>query len=331
MNICFNVIKSHNRTPQEKFCTNNTPKKELLFGVKQPTSISFEKARKIRQKLTLENLQKAMSQLKKCSKDSPEYSRILMIYNDATKDFLDSYTPVIKYAIKRSTARYKSSSARKISYYKDDLKAEAQIALLNAAKTYRPDRGTTFISYATTQLLWAITRNCFSYIVDTKISQPTVDACKKVIGQLKALEKDVQKLSLEEICTITNCNLSTAKNAKQIGKYMHFNSLDAPLKSSTTTTRKDFLKSYDSETNPVYNTIYSDYLNILKQELEKLSPHHKKVVLAFIADENKTFESVSKKIGMSKQRIDQIVSPFIKHMRTILETGKIPNANPSKK
>jgi len=204
-----------------------------------------------------------------------------------------------------------------------DLVQEGNLGLLQAVKRFDPYKGVKFSYYAS---FW-IKAYILKYIMDNWkiVKMGTTQAQRKLFYRLKKEKERLAALGFEPSPKEIAERLGVKeKEVEEMEMRMSSQdvSLDAPISHDSEDTYGDFLK--DSRPGPEdqigREEILNNFKRILKEFANQLSGKdyiifHERL----LAEEPKTLNELSQKLGISKERVRQIEEKLIKKLRKYLE------------
>jgi RNA polymerase primary sigma factor len=187
----------------------------------------------------------------------------------------------------------------------EDLISEGNIGLLQAAERFDPDKGIKFITYA----VWWIRRAILQALSD---QSRLVRLPKYKIRQVRELRERVERLrrdlgrdpELEEIAEAAELDPREAENLLTLGSFEI--SMDVEPEGGGDHNPFDEYLSDDAGEDDYYRTEVS---RIVREAIGRLSKKERHVVLRrfeFVNGEKNTLETISKELGLTKERVRQI-------------------------
>jgi len=210
-----------------------------------------------------------------------------------------------------------------------DLVQEGNLGLLQAVKRFDPYKGVKFSYYAS---FW-IKAYILKYIMDNWkiVKMGTTQAQRKLFYRLRKEKERLAALGFEPAPKEIAERLGVKEKEVEEMEMRMFSqdvSLDAPISHDSEDTYGDFLK--DTRPGPEdqigREEILNNFKRILKEFANQLSGKdyiifHERL----LAEEPKTLNELSQKLGISKERVRQIEDKLIKKLRKYLEE-KLPDA-----
>lgn len=194
----------------------------------------------------------------------------------------------------------------------EDLISDGMVGLVKAIDAFDPSRGFKFSTYATPVVRGSILNGLrrLEWVPErtkTKVRhlQKAVDKLQAVTGRRPTEEDIAQELdmSAKEVYEII-ADLSS----------MYLLSLDTPLGTEDSDASMGDLVEDTAFVSPVQEYEFEEERDALRVALEKLPERDREIVEAhYFAGE--TFESISQRLGVSKQRISQLHLRAVRNMR----------------
>ncbi len=210
-----------------------------------------------------------------------------------------------------------------------DLIQEGNLGLLQAVKKFDPYKGVKFSYYAS---FW-IKAYILKYIMDNwkLVKMGTTQAQRKLFYKLRKEKERLSALGFEP--TAREIAKSLGVKEKEVEEmemrmYSQDLSLEAPVSYDSEETFGDFLKDTrpGPEDNYAREEILNNFRRILKDFAQELSG--KDYIIFYdrlLAEEPKTLNELSQKLGISKERVRQIEEKIIKRLRKFLQE-RLPDA-----
>ncbi len=208
-----------------------------------------------------------------------------------------------------------------------DLVSEGSVGLMQAVKRFEPDKGFRLATYAT----WWIRAAIQEYILHSwsLVKIGTTAAQKKLFFNLRKIKSELK---------LINDNFLTPSQIKEISKRLSVreseivsmngrisgsdHSLNAPIKKDGHSEWQDLIldeSAVDNEEKLVEKEEYKYRKAILGTAIKKLNEREKVIFSARrLNEKTETLEQLSKKFGISRERVRQIeVKSFEKIQKTI--------------
>ncbi len=197
----------------------------------------------------------------------------------------------------------------------EDLVQEGLMGILVATIKFDTSSNNRFSTYA---IYW-IRENILSYIRETsrsiKLPRTALEDIQKYKKSSLDLEEKLgRKPTLEEISA--DCKVSKKRLATLISNSSSTVSLDTNLPDNDKATIQDFIS--DSALSPAEALVRRDSRACLYQALEELEERERQVVIAYTGldrEDSKSFEAISKDLGLSRERVRQIFNQAIYTLR----------------
>lgn len=210
-----------------------------------------------------------------------------------------------------------------------DLIQEGNLGLLQAVKKFDPYKGVKFSYYAS---FW-IKAYILKYIMDNwkLVKMGTTQAQRKLFYKLRKEKERLAALGFEPTPREIAKRLGVKEKEVEEMEARMFSqdlSLEAPISHDSDDTLGDFLKDTRPTPEDTYarEEILNNFKRILKEFAQTLSG--KDYVIFYerlLADEPKTLNELSQKLGISKERVRQIEEKLIKRLRKFIQE-KLPDA-----
>lgn len=211
-----------------------------------------------------------------------------------------------------------------------DLIQEGNLGLLQAVKKFDPYKGVKFSYYAS---FW-IKAYILKYIMDNwkLVKMGTTQAQRKLFYKLRKEKERLSALGFEPTPKEIAKRLGVKEKEVEEMEARMFSqdlSLEAPISHDSDDTLGDFLRDTRPSPEDTYarEEILSNFKRLLKDFARTLSG--KDYVIFYerlLADEPKTLNELSKKLGISKERVRQIEEKLIKRLRKFIQE-KLPDAH----
>ena len=194
----------------------------------------------------------------------------------------------------------------------EDLVSEGNIGLIKAADKFDETRGMKFITYA----VWWIRQSILESIAvngrEVRLPQNQIANLRKIDGAKSELESELQREATPfEIADYLDLDMSKVDQLVVVSKKSK--RLDSTLVDDSDTKLSDTLQS-ESHSDCLVNT--EDLANDIRFRLSKLSEKERFVITSLFLDQsgNETLESISNKLGVTKERVRQIKKVALKKM-----------------
>jgi len=198
-----------------------------------------------------------------------------------------------------------------------DLINEGNLGLIKAAKTFDPERGVRFVSYA----VWWIRQSILAAIMDkgdiVRIPQSQTKKMRKLTKQVAALtEKKGEPMSDTEVMKKADINRETWT---EVQKFSHgYLSLDTTYVGEGETSLIEFLKdpkgleSFESE---LMNRDLSDKIKGALKDLDARDGQILTWRYGLDDQGTQTLDEIGQRLGISKERVRQIEERAMKKIR----------------
>ncbi|MFN3406516.1 MAG: RNA polymerase sigma factor RpoD/SigA [Caldimicrobium sp.] len=280
------------------------------------------------------NLPAKFDPLQKYLQEISKYPVLSREEEEATaKAYYETKDPRLAYKLVVSNLRLVAKIALEFqkfwAYNFLDLIQEGNLGLLQAVKKFDPYKGVKFSYYAS---FW-IKAYMLKYIMDNwkLVKLGTTQAQRKLFYKLRKEKERLAQLGFEP---------TAQKIAEQLGvkesevEEMEMRllsqdlSIDTPISHDSEDTLGDFLKDTRPTPEDTYarEEILNNFRRLLKEFAYTLSG--KDYIIFYerlLADEPKTLNELSQKLGISKERVRQIEERIIKKLRKFLQE-KLPDA-----
>jgi len=211
-----------------------------------------------------------------------------------------------------------------------DLVQEGNLGLLQAVKKFDPYKGVKFSYYAS---FW-IKAYILKYIMDNwkLVKMGTTQAQRKLFYKLRREKERLAALGYEPTPQEIAKRLGVKeKEVEEMDARMFSQdlSLEAPIGFESEETLGDFLRDSKPTPEDTYarEEILNNFRRILKEFAQDLSG--KDYIIFYerlLADEPKTLNELSQKLGISKERVRQIEEKLIKRLRKFIQE-RFPDAS----
>ncbi|MFN4132302.1 MAG: RNA polymerase sigma factor RpoD/SigA [Caldimicrobium sp.] len=303
---------------------------ELLEKVEEleilsPSSTPLEEERKLPAKF--DPLQKYLQEISKYPVLSREEEEAI------AKAYYETKDPRLAYKLVVSNLRLVAKIALEFqkfwAYNFLDLIQEGNLGLLQAVKKFDPYKGVKFSYYAS---FW-IKAYMLKYIMDNwkLVKMGTTQAQRKLFYKLRKEKEKLAQLGFEPTAKDIAQKLGVKEKEVEEMEIRMFSqdlSLEAPVSHDSEDTLGDFLR--DTRPNPEETYAKEEILNNFKRILKEFAYNlsGKDYIIFYerlFAEEPKTLNELSQKLGISKERVRQIEERLIKKLRKFLQE-KLPDA-----
>ncbi|MFN3921022.1 MAG: RNA polymerase sigma factor RpoD/SigA [Caldimicrobium sp.] len=303
---------------------------ELLEKVEEleilsPSSTPLEEERKLPAKF--DPLQKYLQEISKYPVLSREEEEAI------AKAYYETKDPRLAYKLVVSNLRLVAKIALEFqkfwAYNFLDLIQEGNLGLLQAVKKFDPYKGVKFSYYAS---FW-IKAYMLKYIMDNwkLVKMGTTQAQRKLFYKLRKEKEKLAQLGFEPTAKDIAQKLGVKEKEVEEMEMRMFSqdlSLEAPISHDSDDTLGDFLR--DSRPTPEESYAKEEILNNFKRILKEFAYNlsGKDYIIFYerlFAEEPKTLNELSQKLGISKERVRQIEERLIKKLRKFLQE-KLPDA-----
>ncbi|QER42022.1 sigma-70 family RNA polymerase sigma factor [Thermodesulfobacterium sp. TA1] len=210
-----------------------------------------------------------------------------------------------------------------------DLIQEGNLGLLQAVKKFDPYKGVKFSYYAS---FW-IKAYILKYIMDNwkLVKMGTTQAQRKLFYKLRKEKEKLAALGFEPTSFEIAKRLGVKEKEVEEMEQRMFSqdlSLEAPVAHDSEDTLANFLKDTRPTPEEIYakEEVLSKFKRLLKEFAQTLSG--KDYIIFYerlLAEEPKTLNELSQKLGISKERVRQIEEKIIKNLKKFLEE-RLPDA-----
>ena len=195
-----------------------------------------------------------------------------------------------------------------------EIVAEGNVGLMQAVKRFEPDRGFRLATYA----MWWIRAAIQEYILRSwsLVKMGTTAAQKKLFFNLRKAKSHIDALeegdmTPEHVATIADRLGVSEREVVDMNRRLSSpdSSLNAPVKTEGDAEWQDWLpdESIDQETRLAETEELGERQALLNAALGELGEREREVILARrLQDEPATLEELSKKFGVSRERVRQI-------------------------
>ena len=216
----------------------------------------------------------------------------------------------------------------------NELISEGNLGLMQAVKKFDPDKGFRLATYA----MWWIKAAIQEYVLRSwsLVKMGTTTAQKKLFFNLKKLKNQIAPnqegdLKAEQVNEISkrldvDSNEVVNMNRRMMGQEK---SLNDPIKAGETDEWQDWLvdDSLDQELIISQKQEYDDKKELLNNAMKILNEREKEIITARrLAESPVTLDELSKKYGISRERIRQIeTKAFEKLQKSMINANKSKN------
>ncbi len=216
----------------------------------------------------------------------------------------------------------------------NELISEGNLGLMQAVKKFDPDKGFRLATYA----MWWIKAAIQEYVLRSwsLVKMGTTTAQKKLFFNLKKLKNQIAPnqegdLKEEQVNEISkrldvDSNEVVNMNRRMMGQEK---SLNDPIKAGETDEWQDWLvdDSLDQELIISQKQEYDDKKELLNNAMKILNEREKEIITARrLAESPVTLDELSKKYGISRERIRQIeTKAFEKLQKSMINANKSKN------
>lgn len=322
--ISQNTLKVHNLNKNAKFNKNKVKvfnKKALVK--KKPSNNNLAKKKLLSQKATQRVLNATQLYLSKISY-SPLLTAKKKVYfaRRALRKNVASRRQIIKSNLRlvvKIARRYSNRSLALLNLIK-----KSNLKLIRAVKKFNPKRSFRFSTYATWWIRQTIER---AIINQTRTIRLPIHIVKKLNVYLQTARKLSHKLnhkpSAKKIAKQLNKPVNNVSRMLRLNK--RITSVNTPLSSNSKKALLNILanKKKNSPKNTTQN-------NNIKQSIVKwlfeLNAKQRKVLarqFSLLKYKAATLKNVSRKIGLTRERVRQIQVKSLRRLRKILQTQKL--------
>ena len=219
----------------------------------------------------------------------------------------------------------------------NEMISEGNIGLMQAVKKFEPEKGFKLATYA----MWWIKANIQEYILRSwsLVKMGTTSAQKKLFFNLKKIKNqlslnnnsDLKEEHVVEISKRLNVKKEevVSMNRRLLGKEK---SLNAPLKDEDGSEWQDWIvdDKIDQELKFSHQQELDQRKKLMDDSMNVLNSREKEILTARrLTDDVSTLEDLSKKYGLSRERIRQIeTKAFEKLQKAMLNAAKSNNLLP---
>lgn len=194
----------------------------------------------------------------------------------------------------------------------EDLVSEGNIGLIRAAHKFDETRGMKFITYA----VWWIRQSILESLAvngrEVRLPQNQIANLRKIDGAKSSLEAQFEReattFEISDYLDLDPCKVGDLVEVSKKSRR-----LDSPVCDDSDTKLSDTLLS-ESETDYLVNK--ADLENQIQLRLKKLNDKERLVIesLFLKSDSDESLDSISHKLGVSKERVRQIKKAALKKM-----------------
>lgn len=198
-----------------------------------------------------------------------------------------------------------------------DLINEGNVGLMKAAKRFDETKGFKFISYAVWWIRQSILQAIVEYSRMVRLPFNRITAYNKVNETwISFVQENEREPSIEELADILEMTPSEITSTlKEHGRYV---SVDAPITDDENAISMIDLMSMGEEDSPDLRLMEESVRKEVMEGLEVLSPREAEVLIALFGlngNRPQSFEEVSEKYKLSKERVRQIRERALRRMR----------------
>ncbi|MFN3567493.1 MAG: RNA polymerase sigma factor RpoD/SigA [Caldimicrobium sp.] len=280
------------------------------------------------------NLPAKFDPLQKYLQEISKYPVLSREEEEATaKAYYETKDPRLAYKLVVSNLRLVAKIALEFqkfwAYNFLDLIQEGNLGLLQAVKKFDPYKGVKFSYYAS---FW-IKAYMLKYIMDNwkLVKLGTTQAQRKLFYKLRKEKERLAQLGFEPTAQKIAEKLGVKESEVEEMEMRLLSqdlSIDTPISHDSEDTLGDFLKDTRPTPEDTYarEEILNNFRRLLKEFAYTLSG--KDYIIFYerlLADEPKTLNELSQKLGISKERVRQIEERIIKKLRKFLQEN-LPDA-----
>jgi len=192
-----------------------------------------------------------------------------------------------------------------------DLIQEGNIGLMKAVKKYDPEKNLKLITFA----MYSIKSEIHEFVIKNWkiVKVATTKAQRKLFFNLRSKKRSLSNLTNKEAALIADDLGVPVKDVIEMEKRMHNNDLAIEEKDDDNFTPSVYLKSNELEPDKVLENNEKKLLeDKLHKVIKNLDERSRDIIMSRWLSSNKTtLEDLSKKHGISRERIRQIESESI--------------------
>ena len=192
-----------------------------------------------------------------------------------------------------------------------DLIQEGNIGLMKAVKKYDPEKNLKLITFA----MYSIKSEIHEFVIKNWkiVKVATTKAQRKLFFNLRSKKSSLSNLTNKEAALIADDLGVPVKDVIEMEKRMHNNDLAIEEKDDDNFTHSVYLKSNELEPDKVLENNEKKLLeDKLHKVIKNLDERSRDIIISRWLSSNKiTLEDLSKKHGISRERIRQIESESI--------------------
>lgn len=192
-----------------------------------------------------------------------------------------------------------------------DLIQEGNIGLMKAVKKYDPEKNLKLITFA----MYSIKSEIHEFVIKNWkiVKVATTKAQRKLFFNLRSKKSSLSNLTNKEAALIADDLGVPVKDVIEMEKRMHNNDLSIEEKDDDNFTPSVYLKSNELEPDKVLENNEKKLLeDKLHKVIKNLDERSRDIIISRWLSSNKiTLEDLSKKHGISRERIRQIESESI--------------------
>lgn len=181
-----------------------------------------------------------------------------------------------------------------------DLINEGNLALINAVKSFNPEKDVKFSSYAGIIIKQQLTKYVLENSKGFNINIHTMQR----INKLKSIINTNPNLNDQELANILNISISTVKNYKLF--LLNILSLNIRISDDIEEDYIDYI-TYEDAIDPCEQVIKKLEYEIVKSKLSLLNEKELDIIKLYFK-ENLTLKEIGEKYNLTKQRISKILN-----------------------
>ena len=189
---------------------------------------------------------------------------------------------------------------------REDLVSEGCMGLMKAADKYNPSRGTKFSSYAATWIKQSMYRAAEKYGSEIRIPSWT-------LSRIRHARKIKEKPETDNTMP-----------RKDIEKFLRLGEESRTISIHDTGIEKESLN--DNEENlPYFEISMRERSHLIKESLEQLTEREKTIIVMYFglaAGKAQTHQQISRRLGISRERVRQLQHEAVRKMKTHLKNCK---------